>query len=488
MKDTSFLKHLFFLILFTIVYLLIDFIIYLPSYRITFIFVILNLFIFFYNPRIGLYVFMPFMLLSDVFSRFNIQSSGAEIASIHTMYFGPFNIFTYMSFLFASVGILYFLIDGEKKIILTKVHYLVFVIFLICFLTAFTGFQNFSTYPREYIGDIAPFINLFLGFIIAGIFLDDVKAISNLTLIFLYTFGARTLIGLIKFFLGMGIQAYILLPFYDPIGAFPLFVIFICLSFLYFGHISRATKYFFTLLIFLSTAFSVLWPGRSVWILLFLGLIFISLFQNSRIKFSYMLKICLLLLIIILTLYATKKELVQYSLWRLSTLQYLIKGTTGPSTTSQRFIEYANAFYKLKEDKSLFLGAGAGSWFDDRYIPFPFRLNRDSRLALAAFGEKALLDQKFFRLHELLPNIFFKSGLLGLFLYFTLIVSLTIEIYKRAKIRNYCFQKAFIIGLYIPILFLLTVGFGSKSLIMAGILLGVLANILKRNKIDMHYG
>jgi len=222
-----------------------------------------------------------------------------------------------------------------------------------------------------------------------------------------------------------------------------------------------------------------MWPGRSQWIFAFPGIFFVSLFMRLKKKLSYLIVMLILLIGVTATLYTFKKDLVAYSIWRISTMQYLIQGIEGPMTTAQRFVEYANAFYKLKEERRLLWGAGAGSWFDDRYVSFPFIEEKDDRMAVSAFGEKALQEWRFFRLHELLPNIFFKSGLLGLFLYFLSIGIITIELYKRAMHQNYGIQKSIFIGFCVPLLFLLIVGFVSKNLVMAGIMLGIIGNILK---------
>ena len=70
-------------------YLLLDFVSYRPLYWVVLLLVLGNVYIFLRNPRKGILCFIPFMLLSDWASRVDIRSSD-QMASIHTIYLGPF--------------------------------------------------------------------------------------------------------------------------------------------------------------------------------------------------------------------------------------------------------------------------------------------------------------------------------------------------------------------------------------------------------------
>jgi len=475
MIKRSFCIHIFMLFFFTLIYLLIDFIIYKPFYIVTLSLCFLNVVLFLFNPKKSIFMFLPFMLLSDWASKFDIRST-AEMASINTIYFGPFNLMTYMLLFFTLFSIVNVMINKQNKLTVTKIGLGVVVIFLIYILEATIGLKNILSYPREYIGDIASFINLFAGFIIINTFIKDTKSIDSLIWVFLYTFGARTLVGLIMFFFNIGYKGgYLLIPFYDPIGAFPIFVLFLCISFILFGNIHKHTRSFFYLLMLMSLAFMMMWPGKSNWIFTFFGLVFVSLFLHFGKKLIFLMSTFLVIIIMVLTLYNFKKDLILYSLWRLSTLCNITEDAES-SSSSQRYTEYMNIFYKLKDENSLFYGDGAGGWFDDKYIPFSAI---KAGLMHSAFTEKQVQEWKFFHPHENLSNIFLKSGLIGLAFFGYAIILFTEVVFKKGKGKDK-YQKAIFIGLYVPILTLLIGGFASKNFIMAGVLLGLMENIQKQ--------
>lgn len=93
-----------------------------------------------------------------------------------------------------------------------------------------------------------------------------------------------------------------------------------------------------------------------------------------------------------------------------------------------RIIEGINVFYKLIEDKTILLGAGPGSWFDDRYFNFPF----SSIIGKWDYDEKTLSSGRIFRPHFPWVTIFFKAGILGIVAHFMLIIATFRKLKKNA--------------------------------------------------------
>lgn len=91
-----------------------------------------------------------------------------------------------------------------------------------------------------------------------------------------------------------------------------------------------------------------------------------------------------------------------------------------------RIIEGINVVYKLLDDKTILIGAGPGSWFDDRYYNFPFA----SIIGKWDYDEQTLATGKIPRPHFPWVTIFFKAGLLGVFAH----IMIFTVVFKKLKL------------------------------------------------------
>jgi hypothetical protein len=351
---------------------------------------------------------------------------------------------------------------------------------------AIAGIGNITFYPRQFFADIAPIINIFSAYIIVKIFIRSIEQVNMLVWVLLYAFGSRGIVGIVKLILNIGFKGYYyMVPFIDPVGVFEIFTIFVVLSFFIFidkSELKKSTARFLVFLFLLSLAFMIMSPGRSTWLYFVGGLIFLSFITKFKQKITLLTRTFLLLCLLGGILFYLNPTLVTYSFNRLTTIKYIPQGANAPTTISQRPVEYINIFYKLKNEKALLWGGGAGSWFDDRYLAFPGRQEVEFR----SFTEDQMSENRFFRPHGLLPFVFLKSGIFGIIAYLWFLLVFTKITIKEVKGMRNGYSRAFLAGLYVPIIYQLLGAYVSKNFVMCGILLGLFLNVLNMHKINMY--
>jgi len=437
---------------------------------------IINTVIFYVRPRAGLFMFIPFMLLSEWASRYDIRST-ENMASIHTIYFGAFNLFTYMLVFFAAI-ILFRYPFHNGKLTLNRMEKSLSLMILVYIIAAVAGIPNAVYYPREYISDIAPLVNFLCGYILIKYLLPDLSGLKDLVWLFLYCFSARALIGIIWNFMGSGYsEGMVLIPFYDPVGAFPAFVVSVAISILIYTQQQMEKKIFLWGVILISIAFFLMWPSRAAWIVMISAVFFVCFFSRWKDKIIFFGIVIGVGYLLYLVLRAYASEIIDYAMWKISTLQYLSLGLEAPTTISQRFVEGYNIIRKLVEEWAILWGKGAGSWFDDKYFTFPI-VGESEQLALSAYSYDQLQAWKFFRPHDTYLIILLKAGVIGIVLYMAFIYRYLKTIFLEIRRCKYSDRTAIIVGLSVPFINQL-LGFSPKNYVMAGILFGIIVNILK---------
>lgn len=471
LKINKFVSILFFVS----IYLLIDFIIYQRLYLITVGISFALIIIFLIIPRFGFMLFIPLMMLSDYTTRLD-RLATADMASIHNIYFGPFNLMTYVVLFMGFYTSMVIILKNKDGYINKTTLQLILLLGAAYGISLLIGLKNIFQYPRQYIADAAPFINISIAFIITKSYFSEKEHIERLLWILFYTFCARALVGISMMVLGVGTTKYYLFdPFLDPVGAFPIFGIILSLSFLFFDKKRNSEKhtYYFIIMLFLS--FMILSPGRATWIFLGLGILYLSVFMKLKNKIIIFTKVTIAIAILIFVLSNFMPKTVNYTMGRLLTLRMLSQGIEGPATTSQRIAEYVNIYYKLKDEGILLWGSGAGGWFNDEYLIFPARLNPPFN----SFTSKEIEQNRFFHPHGWLANVILKSGLLGLCFYLSFFFILNLKMKRFIKYRINCNEKAVLIGLFIPFVYQIVGGYVSKNYITAGVLLGIFINVLE---------
>lgn len=471
-----FFKKILFICLFVTFYVFLSRSAHCGLYFISIGIVALNLLIFLINMRAGIMIFIPFMLLSEWSSRLDIRSISG-LASIHSIYLGPFNMFTYM-LVFFSVAIL--LRKGAKPCAFRPVCIEKRVLFIMgaFFLMALSGMVNLLNFPRQYIADLAPFLNMVCGFILVRFVFMKTKHITNLIWMLLYCLTARAIVGIIWFFTGSGYsQGVVLLPFYDPVGAFPVFLFCLSTAMLVFCKNSLSEKFFLLLVILVGVAFFLMWPSRAQFMVMGAGVLFVALFISTRDRIRYGIFFAVTGVGLFIVLSMIVPHVIGYAVWKISTFVHVREGLVGPTTMSQRLVEGYNIVCKLWEEKILLWGVGAGGWFDDRYFVFPAAWGSNIE-RVSAFSEEQLFWWKFFKPHDTFLWIFLKGGLLGLYCYLSFLVFFLKDITQEILHNKKVWIKTVLVGLTVPFISMF-LGFSPKSFAMAGILYAIIVNVLR---------
>ena len=369
-----------------------------------------------------------------------------------------------------------------KRTNIFKSSKIVWLIFIPYVIQAIVGLKNLGSYPRQYIADLATFINFFAGFLLIRMYFVEREDVDKLLVVLINSVAARTIVGLFWFFMGIGYtKGVVLLPFYDPVGAFPLFILLLGGSILLYDNLPKGHKMFLMIIITLSTIFQILWPARGQWLFFVVGVIFVSSYLSVRKKLLFKIRMVFLISVLGGMLLYYKGDLVRYSMWKLGTITNFFNAYSSGENIAQRKIEWINVKMKLMEEKKILFGDGAGSWFDDRYYPFSFN-DGTSIVAESAFTQTQLLEWKFFKPHGMQINLFMKSGLVGLGCYTYALFLIMVTVWKRAKSVYDGHYKSILIGVCVPCIYQL-LGFSAKNFVLSGILLAVIVNVFYLSEI-----
>ena len=156
-----------------------------------------------------------------------------------------------------------------------------------------------------------------------------------------------------------------------------------------------------------------------------IGLVLVFIFISYKKFITSFFVIIIFVVITTPILIAVNPEIFRIALLRFS----FISNITADSSLIDVEIVRAGSIYNsinlLWEQNAFFTGMGYGSWYDDSYFPM---LN----LSASAFDDASISSGKYYRIHDFFFHFLFKFGIIGTFLYISLLVKPLVQFWKLA--------------------------------------------------------
>ncbi len=423
--------------------------------------IILILFTLAIKFSLGVSFFIIIFVFSDIFSTENLYSNSG-MSSLHSLYLGPFSIGVWL-LLLVFIIVLFQNLRNKKRLII-KLNKRLYPFLLLTISGVSTGCLNLNL-NRIFIKHLAPYIVFFVVLYIVIKIYDSEQKKRRLLNIFLLFLFAKSVIIYFKYILGIGSdKAYLLVVSYDPIGSFPILLICLSITSLFF---IRKYILYNLINIFLSLSIILYSSGRSTMLfLLFFLVIFIFclIFIKTEGIFKITSRYSSLIIIALLTpfiLFFIRGSFLNYAIWR------YLKTITEFSAldSSVRAATIANTYFDHISNNTLMLGKGFGGYILDKWVPFEIA----SRDISKAFNNSSIISGKFHSMHEQVFDIFLQNGLFGVLLIFLLIYSFTRLFIQRFRSCS-SYYHVFSLACILPFLNLILVGFTIKSFFVASIL------------------
>ena len=419
------------------------------------------IFILAYRFSLGVTLFIVIFIFSDFFSSENLYSNSG-MSSLHSLYLGPLSIGVWLLLLLFTTVFYNNLFTQKNTVYTLNKRLYPFLVLIVSGVTL--GLLNFNL-NRIFIKHIAPYVVfLIVLYIIINIY-NNVEKKRNLLNTLLLLFFAKSIVIYFKYLFGFGSdEAYLLVVSYDPIGSFPILLLCLSITSLFF---IRKHVLYNLLNIFLALSIIIYSSGRSTMLFLILFLatfIFCLIFIKTDGSFKIVSKYIPLVIVFLITpviLYFIRGSFLNYALWR-----YLKTFTEFSAfDSSVRAATIVNTYFDHISNNTLIFGKGFGGYILDNWIPFEF----DSRDITKAFSSSSIISGKFHSMHEQVFDIFLQNGLLGVLIIFSITISFTrlfIKSFRSCSSYYHILSLAFIF----PLLNLLFVGFTIKSFFVASIL------------------
>jgi hypothetical protein len=446
------------------------------------------------NLRCGLFYYLIISLLSDDTPRTIGSSTSSHFTSIHSTSLGPTTIATYLIIFIFLASISYFLIKKKKKIKINVIDQLVVALIALYSLAGIIGLPNLLHFPKIYISDASYIINLAFIYFTIRLIINNKKDLKKLITIIILCFAVKTLVGIIYYYLGMGLTAgKNVKTIYDSIRNLLPFTFFLCflLPLYFWDKIDKKQKIILFIFSFASLFHIITYSSRGNMILTILGILLVFIFLINRpiyIQKRILIKIFITVFLIITAtlclISVLRPGALSYPGWKLKSLFETNTNTEKLSSASVRILEFQNIYHYSLKNNNIIWGQGLGGYFKDDYKPYVHKL-----IGGSAYPDEQILKRTIFKPHGTQFVILLKMGLMGLLVYYLLLLFIFIQSYKLFKKIEDPYCKAIILSItaFLPLLYYKN--FISKIQIFFGIILAIISVIycLEKNTKTNNY-
>jgi hypothetical protein len=428
----------------------------------------------------GFYYYLIVSILSDDTPRILSLRETGGFTSVHATTLGPFTLMVYWTLFMLFVLILYYLTKQRSFKLQRMDKYMLGLILLFAGAGAI-GVGNLLQFPREYMQDASYIINMAIFYFFIRIAIKERSQLKQIVSLLVLAYGVKTLVALPYYFLGIGSPAgqNVKVIFESGRNLMGL-VFFLCLALLlYLPKMRRQYKVLLSLFA-LTSLFNLITYASRGNILLFGISFFLFVIFGSHNKVGKILKVRLktvisvglIILLSIGIVSAMRPGALHYVEWKVRSLFDVNIEAERLSSVSVRVLEFQNIWHHLLEQGTILWGEGLGGWFDDSYHPYSRSL-----LGGSAYPDEDILMGKIFKPHGIQFVVLLKMGIIGLFLYFFIMLLFFKESYVvfRRSTRSFWLAIALAILVSLPVFFYKN--FTSKIQVFFGIVLAIAANI-----------
>lgn len=405
-----------------------------------------------------------------------------ELISVHTISIGNFSIMVIWTLAVFFI-LIYVLVYENSSVNFEKNIFDRGIIYLGGLFTgaALIGISNLIENPRIYISDASFFINMAIAYFAVRMIFYRGRHLNTLFIFLVSCIGVRALAGVIYYILGIGaIKPHIVKPVTDSSGVLFHFLPLLAIAVLYFRGIERSTKYILIAFAIVGTFNVLFYASRGNLILMVVSIILLGavlkqpgqktteLFRKTK-KIFFRAIVLIVTAILIMNFY--RPGSINYIWYKIrSTIE--IDYSTKITSAGVRWLEAKNITSHLWNEESIIWGEGLGGWFSDNYFPYTTNL-----LGGDAYPDEWILQNKLYKPHGSQLFIFLKMGIMGIIIYFGILLWIFVKGLKLSRDINHAYWRAIISASVIFLLTLYYKNFTSKLQIFFGILLAIISNI-----------
>jgi len=462
-------------------YMVIDYASYSNIRSFTYLIFLIGLILPLINIKWGLYYYLIVSILSDDTPRILSLAETANFTSIHFTTLGPFTLMVYWTLFMFFVLLLYYF-TKQRPLKIQRMDKYMLGLILLFLVAGAIGAGNAVQFPREYIQDASYMVNMAIFYFFVRVAINMEGQLKRIIELIIFCYGIKTVVALGYYYLCIGTQVgqNIRVIFESGRNLLGL-IFFLCLSLLlYLPEMKPRYKLLLMLFGFASLFNLVTYGSRGNLILARIGgVLFLALAERARlqraIKARYVFMFALLAIASVVAINSIRPGALNFVYWKMRTLLEVnpadLESYTSYSPVT-RVIEAINIFYLLLDKGSLLWGEGLGGWFNDQYYPFPFEI-----LGGSAYPDEHILMGKLFKPHGTPLVMFLKMGLLGVLIYYFIMLLFFKETYLIFKNVDSRFWKAVVLAILVFLPLFFYKNFTSKLQVFFGIMLAIVANI-----------
>ena len=427
------------------------------------------------NFTYGAVLLVLSLLLSNDLNR----TIGEVVSPVPSIYLYPYMNVAIVCIMAVFISI--FLLSKRRIKLDREIYRFVSGILLIALLSLVVGAPNILIHTRVVIHDISYFINTTVLAVFVYLVFNTEKKLKLLLYSIIIAVSTKYIILTIQFFLGYGNLAGSMVQVVFDTGK-KIVPIFSVLYFVFWMNRRKmklsALKVFLIVMMFSFTILlSLSIASRSTLLFLVLMLFVAVWLQHGKRALSllkYSVYLVLSLGIGLFVIDMIHPDSIKYILWKIRSSAEIGIDNYHYSSTSTviRYISFLNIYYQHLRDLTIFLGAGAGSFFTTDFVGFSFSL-----YGKTAFSNESIAMNQYFKPHTTPIFLFLKIGLLGTAYYYW--IYWRVFIYAKAKLSaiDDLFLRLVLISLITSIPILSINNFSSKMQIVSGIMFGIIFSI-----------
>lgn len=440
----------------------------------------------FFNIKSAFFFMIPVFIFSDDISRIDPYNdiSFNSILNIKLLGLPVSHYLTFTIFAILLAEYLYKLIF--KKVYKVKINPLIgkyfFVFIMLYFFMAISGIQNLPSHFRYYINDLSPIFYTGTYFWLTLRLINSKQDLNKIFWLLILALAAKNIVWFFEYFMGIGYEFGTTLRVMSESGkVLSVLLIYFPLAALIF---KNKEKYFnnikiFSVFMLIFAFFNIFaYASRGTWIYALIGFFVFLTFLPKVKRLKVFVSGIILAAVIITSTFIIKPQARSVYSYLTKTIVTTFTGEVSEFNHSSavRLFEGLNIYAKLKKNKTILTGHGAGAWFDYSYARFPFPFTSGD------YVEKELSAQTFHKPHNSFLNIFLKSGILGLFVFIFVQIMFFANSYKIAQITEDIYRRAVLTGIVSGLPLILLSNWTTKMNMFIGIILAIILKIHIFNK------
>ena len=369
------------------------------------------------NLRFGIAYYIVVLILSDDFSRLGVPHS-----SIYTVIPGPLSLSVYWT-LAVLGGVLAVAAARPRDGKALRMDLCVLGLVGLYFVAAIIGLPNAIAYPRIFVQDLSYIVNLVCGYAAVRVAFSERHHSLQLVGILLSALGAKAIVSLAYYGVGIGIPAGAnLRVLFDSSRVALGLLALVSVALLAHGEASRRRSTVVLLLFLFSALFNMLsFASRGNIILLSFGLLILLVNRPHRtvVHPQAMLRsfatVAGLVTISLVAMQTLRPGSLEYATWKATSIVE-VNSRGIPTSTGSRILETVNISGHLIRSGNALWGKGLGGSFVDDVIPY-----RHLLVDRSAYTYESISTGQLHRPHGTHLVILLKMGFGGLIAYYALL-------------------------------------------------------------------